>query len=112
MKQEATVSVVHAVRHVLSGKIYASEQVKDAILNKHVNPDKEDNVSPINKLTNREKEVLQLIGQGFSTKEIAVDLNLSIKTIGTYRERIKEKLDLKHANELISYGVNYYKGTK
>ena len=109
MKQEATESVVCAIHHVLSGRIYASEEIKDSILNKHLNPAQADEKSPINKLTNRELEVLQLIGQGFSTKEIASDLSLSIKTIGTYRERIKEKMDLKHATELISYAVSYYK---
>ncbi len=57
------------------------------------------------RLTDRELEVFNMIGKGFSTREIASKLHLSIKTIGTYRERIKEKLNLKHANELVRHAV-------
>ena len=56
-------------------------------------------------ITDRELEIFQLIGTGRSSKEIASQLNISIKTIGTYRERIKEKLNLKNATELVRYAV-------
>jgi DNA-binding CsgD family transcriptional regulator len=58
-------------------------------------------------LTNRELEVFRLVGEGLSTKEIAERLRLSIKTIGTYRENIKEKLNLKHFTELVKFAVHW-----
>lgn len=109
MKQEAVQSVVSAIRLVLDGKIYASEEIKDAILNKVVDPRARSGQSPIDLLTDRELEVLQLIGQGTNTRDIAAHLNLSISTIGTYRERLKEKLKLKHATELTSYAAFWMK---
>lgn len=108
MKQEAMENVVTAIRQVLAGKIYLNEQVKDQILfNLAERPS--DGRSPIERLTNREQEVFRMIGKGFSTREIASRLHLSIKTIGTYRERIKEKLNLKHANELVRHAVHWEK---
>lgn len=65
--------------------------------------------SAMDRLTDRELEVFRMIGKGFSTREIAAKLHLSIKTIGTYRERIKEKLNLKHANELVRHAVHWEK---
>lgn len=109
MKQEAMESVVTAIRQVLAGKIYLNDGVKEHILaglsEHHHDPDK----SPMERLTDRELEVFRLIGRGFSTREIAAKLNLSIKTIGTYRERIKQKLNLKHANELVRHAVHWEK---
>jgi len=58
-------------------------------------------------LTDREIEVFTLIGQGFSVSEIGQRLHVSVKTIGTYRERIKEKLKLKNATELLRYALNW-----
>ena len=107
MKQEAMESVVQAVRIVLSGKIYVSEKVKDRLINNLFEPSIETEASPIDLLTDRELEVFRYIGQGLSSKEISHRLNLSIKTIGTYRERIKEKLKIKHATELVKCAVHW-----
>jgi len=63
----------------------------------------------IDRLTDRELEVFRLIGKGLSTREVARKLSLSMKTIGTYRERIKEKLSIKHANELVRFAVHWEK---
>lgn len=106
-KQEAMESVVTAVRQVLDGKVYLNESMKDRILVGLTNKNAAGDQSPINRLTDRELEVFRMIGQGFSTREIAGKLHLSAKTIGTYRERIKEKLNLKHANELVRYAVHW-----
>ncbi len=106
MKQEASDSIVHAIRCVLDGDIYASPNLMRTILNRFAtqpNP----NISPMEKLTDRELEVFHAIGQGHTTKQIARKLSLSIKTIGTYRERIKEKLGLKNASELIRCAVRW-----
>lgn len=101
MKQEAMDRVVGAVRLVLSGKIYASDTVKDRIMTGLFQPAGDGKTPAVNRLTDRELEVFRHIGQGLSTKEIAHKLNLSVKTIGTYRERIK------HATELVQCAVHW-----
>ena len=109
MKQEAMESVVTAIHHVLAGKIYLNEKVKEHILSTMSNPQKAREKTPVDRLTDRELQVFKMIGRGFSSREIATRLFLSIKTIGTYRERIKEKLSLKHANELVRCAVHFEK---
>ena len=99
--------VVGAVRLVLSGKIYASDTVKDRIMNSLFQATGDGKTPAVNRLTDRELEVFRLIGRGLSTKEIAHKLSLSIKTIGTYRERIKEKLRIRHATELVQCAVHW-----
>jgi DNA-binding NarL/FixJ family response regulator len=108
MKQEAIASVVEAIRRVLAGEIYASSSVKEKVFKRLTTSQQSgDSTSPLDVLTNRELEVLRLIGEGFSTKEIADRLHLSIKTIGTYRENIKEKLNLKHFTGLVKFAVHW-----
>lgn len=107
MKQEASESVIQAIRHVLSGGIYASKKVTDNILTRFIEGSGDQFDSPLNELTDREIEVFQLIGEGLSISEIGHRLHLSVKTIGTYRERIKEKLGLKSATELLRYALNW-----
>ena len=109
MKQEAMESVVTAIHHVLDGKIYLNEKVKEHILMSMSDTPKARDKTPVDRLTDRELQVFKLIGRGFSSREIAERLFLSIKTIGTYRERIKEKLNLKHANELVRHAVHWEK---
>ena len=109
MKQEAMESVVTAIHHVLEGKIYLNEKVKEHILMSMSDTPKVRDKTPVDRLTDRELQVFKLIGRGFSSREIAERLFLSIKTIGTYRERIKEKLNLKHANELVRCAVHFEK---
>ncbi len=109
MKQEAMESVVTAIRQVLAGKIYLNDQVKDQILVNLADRPAGAGRAPMDRLTNRELEVFRMIGSGFSSREIASRLHLSIKTIGTYRERIKEKLNLKNANELVLHAVHWRK---
>ncbi len=107
MKQEAIPKVVEAIRHVLKGEIYASNSVKEKVFKRLMSPKGTDSKSPLDILTNRELEVLRLIGEGYSTKEIAERLHLSIKTIGTYRENLKEKLKLKHFTSLVKFAVHW-----
>jgi DNA-binding NarL/FixJ family response regulator len=101
MKRETSSSIVEAVRCVLSGKLYLSEKLKGELLDKFASGAQIHDKTPVSRLTDRELEVFRLLGQGLSTGEIAKKLCLSVKTIGTYRERIKEKLNLRHASELI-----------
>jgi len=102
-------SVVTAIHHVLEGKIYLNEKVKEHILSSISSPQEAREKTPVDRLTDRELQVFKMIGRGFSSREIAERLFLSIKTIGTYRERIKEKLSLKHANELVRCAVHFEK---
>jgi DNA-binding NarL/FixJ family response regulator len=105
MKQEAITQVVQALRKVLMGEIYASDSVKEKAFQRLVSLRKPDYRSPIDVLSDRELEVFRLIGEGLSTREIAGRLNLSIKTIGTYREKIKEKQGLKNYTQLVKMAV-------
>jgi len=92
MKQKAIEQVVEAVRKVLAGDVYASQKIKDKVFNRLVSSGKQDDKSSLDKLTNRELEVFRLIGDGLESKEIAKRLNLSIKTVGTHRENIKQQI--------------------
>ncbi|MCP3875347.1 MAG: response regulator transcription factor [Desulfobacteraceae bacterium] len=107
MKQKAIVQVVEALRQVLSGNVYASQKIKDKVFNRMVSSGKPDEKSSLDKLTNRELEVFRLIGDGLESKEIAERLSLSIKTVGTHRENIKEKFNLKHYTELVKFAVHW-----
>jgi DNA-binding NarL/FixJ family response regulator len=111
MKHETSSSIVQAIRCVLGGEIYASPNLMRTILGRIANQPNP-NISPMEKLTDRELEVLEAIGEGLTTRQIAAKLTLSSKTIGTYRERIKEKLGLQNAFELIHQAVRWIEQKK
>jgi DNA-binding NarL/FixJ family response regulator len=104
-KQETSVSIIEAIHSLLRGKVFVSNKIKEDILGHLIGGADSYDKFPIERLTDRELEVFQLIGKGCSTNEIARTLNLSAKTIGTYRERIKEKLHLKHSGELVRHAL-------
>ena len=106
-KAEASENVMNAIRCVLDGKIYASESFASGLLMNLVETGTPQRGSALNQLTDRELEVFYLIGQGRTTQEIAMSLNLGNKTIETYRARIKEKLNLKNAVELHHRAMNW-----
>ena len=108
-KREATSQIVKAIRSVLDGEIYVSSKIKDKVFRQFISRQQPEEVFAFDTLTNRELEVFRLIGEGLATKEIAETLHLSIKTIGTYREKIKEKLSLKHYTELVKVAVHWSK---
>jgi DNA-binding NarL/FixJ family response regulator len=107
MKQETITSVVKAIRCILSGKIYLSEKLKDSVLIQFASGSRKSEKTSVDALSDRELEVYRMIGLGFGTNEIAQKLNLSVKTIGSYRERIKEKLKLNSGNELIRNAIHW-----
>jgi len=107
MKQEGGKKLMQAIRQVLSGQIYVSEKMSATILELFSGRRAEAESAPVGKLSDREFEVFQLIGQGKSTKEIAAGLHLSAKTVEVHRINIKQKLDLKSAPELIRYAVRW-----
>jgi DNA-binding NarL/FixJ family response regulator len=105
MKKEASESVISAIRNILSGKIHVSPDMMAHLLDKfRGNPDAQ-GAPTVDILTDRELEVFRLIGSGLSTREIAERMKLGIKTIGTYRDRIKQKLCIKSAAELTRHAV-------
>jgi DNA-binding CsgD family transcriptional regulator len=81
--------------------------VTDSLLTRFVEGQHSTLESPVHALTDRELEVFRLIGEGLGLSEIADRLNLSAKTIGTYRERIKDKLGIKNATELLRYAMKW-----
>lgn len=101
MKQEATDKVLEAIRRVLAGDVYLSEQMSARLLHHLVGVGPLPSASPIERLSDRELEVFRLIGQGHSTRQIAEQLNLGVKTVETYRAHIMEKLNLQNATELV-----------
>ncbi len=105
MKQEASESVVTAIREIMAGHIHVSPKIMSHLLNVFRKQPDLAHASPLARITDRELEIFQLIGNGLSSKQIAMQLNISIKTVGTYRERIKEKLNLNNASELVRFAV-------
>lgn len=107
MKLEAGEVLLKAVRKVLNGGIYVSEEVSERLLMGMARGQKEIMESPIEKLSDRELEVFELTGKGNSTRDIAEKLHLSVKTVESYRARIKTKLNLKNATELMVHAVKW-----
>jgi DNA-binding NarL/FixJ family response regulator len=106
-KQDATTSIIKAIKQVFGGTMYLSnamsEKLLDTLYGKKTHPDK----MLVEKLSRREFEVFRLIGQGLNNHKIAETLHLSIKTVETHREHIKEKMNLKSANELLRYAFRW-----
>ncbi len=107
MKQDAAERVLQAIRKILKGEIYVSERVGTQMLQQIVRGRSPAESSPVDRLSDRELEVVQLIGRGRTTREIAKSLNVSIKTIESHRAHLKEKLDLKNATELVQFCVQW-----
>ncbi|WP_438483426.1 response regulator [Oleiharenicola lentus] len=109
MKQEASENIITAIKRIQGGDIYLSDRIKEKMLHRLVNHRNEEVVSPIETLSDREMEVFQLIGNGYGTRQIATKLNLSVKTIDSYREHLKEKLNLPTGSELVRYSIQWVK---
>jgi len=107
MKQEGGKKFLQAIRQVLSGQVYVSEKMSAQILENVSGRHNEASASPIERLTDREFEVFQLIGQGNSTRDIAQQLRLSVKTVEVHRANIKKKLKLKTATDLVSHAIRW-----
>jgi DNA-binding NarL/FixJ family response regulator len=106
MKQEGGKRLMEAIRQVLAGKVYLSEKMAASIL-EIFSGGRPESDSPVRRLTDREFEVFQLVGQGLDMREIAERLHLSIKTAEVHRTNIKQKLQLKSVGELIRYAVRW-----
>lgn len=106
-KQQATRDILQAIRRVLAGGIYLNETTGAAILARlAAKPQiKEDTISDL--LTDRELQVFELTGQGFNTREISTQLRIDMKTVETYRLRIREKLNLDSSSELLKLAIRW-----
>lgn len=107
MKQEPADRLLEAVRRVLEGKLYLSEKMTERMLAIQFEKKSRSGESPVEHLSNRELEVLELIGLGLSTHQIAKRVNLNVKTVGTYREKLKKKLNLKSGVELARFAIHW-----
>ena len=107
MKQEGGKKLMEAIRQVLNGQIYVSEKMSSKILEIFSGRRAESGGSPVGRLSDREFEVFQLIGDGKGTREIAAKLHLSVKTIEVHRANIKGKLQLKTATDLVRFALRW-----
>ena len=105
MKQAPTELFLASVRRVLEGNIYVSDAISSVMLTKFAAGDVYLSADPMNRLTNRELQILHMIGKGASTRETAQLLHLSIKTVESHRQRIKRKLNLSSGTQLLRYAV-------
>ncbi len=103
MKDAGAEKVLEVIRTVLRGQAYLSPQMAKRVLD--VMTSHNEGASPIEKLSDREFEVYQLIGRGKSTKEVATELHLSAKTVEAHRAHIKKKLQLNDALSLVHHAV-------
>jgi len=111
MKSAAETDFITALRKAVRGQRHVSTEMSERLLNKamrgHAASDNED---PVAALTVRELEVFRLIGGGFSTRQIADQLEMSMKTVDAHRRHMREKLNLRTANELIRYATQWVSG--
>jgi DNA-binding NarL/FixJ family response regulator len=107
MKQEATEKVLIAVRQILNQKVYVSDRIANRMLQHYINGAANETHSPIAELSDRELEVFRLIGEGHSTRMIADELHLSVKTVESYQAHIKDKLSLKTGRELVQRAIQW-----
>ncbi len=107
MKNEPAKTVTAAIHSVLSGEMFLSRKMSSSVISKFMHGQPEEPMSPLEILSDRELEVFRMIGQGKGTRQIAQDLNVSIPTVQSFRNRIKEKLHLKSAPELALHAIHW-----
>ena len=107
MKQEGGQKFLRAIRSVLAGQIFVSETMSARIMEIFSGRQPEHSGSPVQKLSDREFEVFQLVGQGVGTRATAEQLHLSVKTVEVHRANIKGKLGLKTATELLRFATRW-----
>jgi DNA-binding NarL/FixJ family response regulator len=108
MKQEPAKTVKNAVRKVLAGNVHLSERMATSMLSKFMHRNSpEAKFSPIESLSDRELDVFRMLGHGKGTRQIAAELDLSVATINSFRNRIKEKLNLKTSTEVMLHAIHW-----
>lgn len=112
MKLSAVDVMVKAIRRIMNGGIYVSEEINERLLLGMASGHEPLKQSPLEVLSDRELEVFELTGRGVGTRDIAERLHLSVKTVESYRARIKTKLNLATAAELMQHAVQWVEGEK
>jgi DNA-binding NarL/FixJ family response regulator len=112
MKRESTSQIVTAIRQVHAGKIYADAAVLAALAERMVGRSPEETAASPEVLSDRELDVFRRLGEGHSTRRIADDLRISLKTVQTYYARIREKLGLADSSELMRAAVRWQEGKR
>ncbi len=110
-KEEAVDKVITGIRRVLAGEIFLSQNMAGKMLSKMVEGRNPNGLS-VERLSDRELEVFDLIGQGMGTRQIARQLHLSIKTVGSHRAHVKQKLKLKTGTELLRHAIQWVQSSK
>jgi DNA-binding NarL/FixJ family response regulator len=106
-KQQATRDILQAIRRVLGGGVYLNETTGAAVLARLASKPQADEDAVLDLLTDRELQVFEMTGQGFNTREISTQLRIDIKTVETYRLRIREKLNLESSSELLKFAIRW-----
>jgi DNA-binding NarL/FixJ family response regulator len=112
MKQTSSEQLLISLWRVLDGGIYVSESVGNNMICKMVTGGSSGTADPIDRLSNRELQVLRMIGKGTSTRETALSLNLSIKTVESHRQRLMRKLNIKGGSQLLRYAVGWFNSSE
>lgn len=107
MKQEATEQILTALRRVLNGSVYVSERVNDILLQQLLNSHPSDPLPLLQRLSDRELQVLRLLGQGQSSRRVAEELSLAMQTVQSHRKHLLDKLELKNATELLQFATRW-----
>jgi len=112
MKDEAAQEVAEAIRRVAAGEIYLSKRMVNRALLTALRGETSAPGTPLERLSDRELEVFELMGTGMSTRQVAERLHLSVKTVETHRSRIKRKLGLNSATDLLRHAVLWAQGVR
>ncbi|HEX3625310.1 MAG TPA: response regulator transcription factor [Verrucomicrobiae bacterium] len=107
MKQEPAKTVKTAIRKVLGGDMHLSEKMASTVITKFMRGSEEVPPSPLERLSDRELEVFQMLGLGKGVREIAEEMNVTIPTVNSFRNRIKEKLQLKSSTEVMLHAIHW-----
>lgn len=105
MKQESPETIIKAIRHILKGNVFFSDDVSTRLFTRMAEGKSAAENSAVDRLSDRELEIFQMIGRGFSSRQIAEKLLISIKTVENHRAHIKEKLNLSSAIELVQHAT-------
>jgi DNA-binding NarL/FixJ family response regulator len=110
MKQAASDQLLTAVRKVLDGRMYVSETVQRTLDARAGESRGADPTDPVSRLSNREVQILNMVGRGMSSRDIATEFGLSVKTIESHRQTIKHKLGLATNSQLLQYAMKWFSG--
>ncbi|HEV2210027.1 MAG TPA: response regulator transcription factor [Verrucomicrobiae bacterium] len=107
MKSEPARTVKAAIFKVLAGDVFLSDKMSGSVLARVVHGKQGSTASPLEKLSDRELQVFQMLGEGKPTRQIAEELGLTIQTIHSFRTRIKDKLAFANATELVLHAIQW-----